>query len=158
MCTKAHPTGWAFFVLFGAMEAMIAAQIFFLSSRWYMPRQARPYAERHIPKNVVKVKENCAKTLAFCPQMNYNTTTFARLAQLVERLLDVERVSGSSPLSRTNAFTQYLWYCVFIQMPALCLHRRGHLYKKQESVASANALVRLPLAKKRTDLGVVQHA
>ena len=64
--------------------------------------------------------------------MDYNTTTFARLAQLVERLLDVERVSGSSPLSRTTkqpCNRRLLFLC---QNGVLCLLKATDWHKKEK--------------------------
>ncbi len=47
--------------------------------------------------------------------MLYNETVYykrGRLAQLVEHLLDVQRVKGSSPLSSTKLLNWEVVYCV----------------------------------------------
>lgn len=47
-------------------------------------------------------------------------SSYAGLAQQVEQLLDVQWVSGSSPLSRTSSsFRKALWFLIFIFMDSL---------------------------------------
>ena len=44
----------------------------------------------------------CQKSIDKCPLTGYYSTVLARLAQLVEHMLDVHGVTGSSPVPRTK--------------------------------------------------------
>ena len=67
-------------------------------------------------KNQAKSPTFFKKGLAFCKSICYtnmrcqSAAQYARLAQLVEHLLDVQRVSGSSPLPRTSQRLEMLLY------------------------------------------------
>ena len=75
-----------------------------------MPRSWRPLCCKPRPAHTAK-KEKVffAKGLAFCKSICYTNmrrqeaAQHARLAQLVEHLLDVQEVTGSSPVPRTKS-------------------------------------------------------
>ena len=121
-------------------------------------RTSTPSQKRRTQEKYARSQNNCRKTLAKPPQIVYNTYAFARLAQLVERLLDVERVSGSSPLSRTTkqpCNQRLLFLC---PDDGLRLHKKTSGHKKIVRSTQGCLVVRRPPGKERTDFGQAKQA